>query len=245
MNNMFCSYRNSKYIAKIRNNKVLITTKIKQDGFKNYIDVSGKEHCDLFMKEVAFSEVEAVYKENIEIMFKGIYFELFSSGISQANVEDDRFVLFTSSEELAHEYSFEKKEQFVFTKNISKAQIEMIRITQKPIKEFESYGIKEIIIKKNGIDEWLSQLDKAFREEVEIRMTINQLKNKLEELGIPEDLYSIMVGGLPNERLCIIKDEMWQVYYSERGKRTGLRTFETEEEACEYFYVKCKNMVQR
>lgn len=159
MNNMFCSYRNSKYIAKIRNNKVLITTKIKQNGFKNYIDVSGKEHYDLFMKEVDFSEVEVVYKENIEIMFKGIYFELFSSGVSQANVEDDRFALFTSSEELAQEYSFEKKEQFVFTKNISKAQIEMIRITQKPIKEFESYGIKEIIIKKNGIDEWLSQLD--------------------------------------------------------------------------------------
>lgn len=111
-------------------------------------------------------------------------------------------------------------------------------------------GFRSLIIREKGQDilreELINiRLDKAFREEVEIRMTINQLKNKLDELGIPEDLYSIMVGGLPNERLCIIKDEMWQVYYSERGKRTGLRTFETEEEACEYFYVKCKNMVQR
>lgn len=69
-------------------------------------------------------------------------------------------------------------------------------------------------------------------------MTIEQLKNKLEEAGIPEDCYSIMTGGLPNEKFCIEKDEMWQVYYSERGKRTGLRAFKTEEEACEYFYKK-------
>ena len=69
-------------------------------------------------------------------------------------------------------------------------------------------------------------------------MTIEQLKNKLEEAGISEDSYSIMTGGLPNEKFCIAKDETWQVYYSERGKRTGLRAFKTEEEACEYLYKK-------
>ena len=50
-------------------------------------------------------------------------------------------------------------------------------------------------------------------------MLVNELKNKLDEIGVPQDLYSIMTGGLPNERLCIVKEEMWQVYYSERGKK--------------------------
>lgn len=152
---MYCNYKKSKYKAKIRNKKILITSKIKQEGFNNYIDVLGNEHSNLFMKEVDFNEVEVVYKEKIEIGFKGICFQLFSSTITQENIVKDRFTLFTSSEKLAKEYSFEKKEQFVFTKDISKEQIEMIKIIQSPIKEFEAYGIKEIIIEKNDIDEWL------------------------------------------------------------------------------------------
>lgn len=71
-------------------------------------------------------------------------------------------------------------------------------------------------------------------------MKVNELKSKLDEIGVSQDLYSIMVGGLPNERLCIVKDEMWQVYYSERGNKVGQKVFETEEEACEYFYRKMK-----
>lgn len=72
-------------------------------------------------------------------------------------------------------------------------------------------------------------------------MTINELEKKLNEIGVSQDLYSIMVGGLPNERLCIVKGDMWQVYYSERGKRVGQKVFEKEEDACEYFYRKLKD----
>lgn len=71
-------------------------------------------------------------------------------------------------------------------------------------------------------------------------MTVDELKSKLDEMGVSQDLYSIMIGGLPNERLCIVKDEKWQVYYSERGKKVGQKFFETEEEACDYFLEKMK-----
>lgn len=71
-------------------------------------------------------------------------------------------------------------------------------------------------------------------------MTIKDLQNELEYTGVPEELYSIMSGGLPNERLCIVKENSWQVYYSERGQKTGLRTFPTETEACEYFLKKMR-----
>ena len=71
-------------------------------------------------------------------------------------------------------------------------------------------------------------------------MRVSDLKSNLDKIGVPQELYSIMIGGLPNERLCIVKDEMWQVYYSERGEMVGQRFFETEEEACKYFYQKMK-----
>ncbi len=156
---MYCNYKNKKYKAKIQDKKLLIISKIKEEGFNNYIDVLGREHNDLFMKEVDFSEAEIVYEENIEIKFKGIYFQVFPSVIRRTDIEDNRFTLFTSSEELAKEYGFEKKEQFVFEKDISKEQIEMIKIIQNPIKEFERSEIKEIVIEKSDIDKWLLLID--------------------------------------------------------------------------------------
>lgn len=71
-------------------------------------------------------------------------------------------------------------------------------------------------------------------------MTVKQLKKELEMMEIPSELYSIMVGGLPNEKLCIVREDTWQVYYSERGSKSGLKLFKTESEACEFFLHKMK-----
>ena len=67
-------------------------------------------------------------------------------------------------------------------------------------------------------------------------MTIDELKIDLEKYSISNDLYAIMNKTLPNEKLCLTEEEgKWKVYYSERGHKTGLKTFDTESEACEYF----------
>ena len=72
-------------------------------------------------------------------------------------------------------------------------------------------------------------------------MTVFELEKKLNQINVPRDYYSILLGGLPSETLCIVNNnDMWQVYYSERGQKTGLKTFETESEACEYFYNKLR-----
>ena len=69
-----------------------------------------------------------------------------------------------------------------------------------------------------------------------IETIINGLSiRNLNKLGISDDVYSIMTGGLPNERLCIIKEDLWKVYYSERGHKSALKEFQTESEAYEYF----------
>ncbi len=73
-------------------------------------------------------------------------------------------------------------------------------------------------------------------------MNLLELETFFEKEKVPKDLYSLK-GGLPNERLCIGHvNGKWEVYYSERGHKTGLRTFDTEEEACLHLYEKVKRI---
>ena len=67
-------------------------------------------------------------------------------------------------------------------------------------------------------------------------MTKNDLRQELVKKDIPADFYWLD-GGLPNEAYYLNQGAKgWEVYYSERGQKTGLITFETEAEACDYFY---------
>lgn len=70
-----------------------------------------------------------------------------------------------------------------------------------------------------------------------------KLKNILEKVRVPENLYSLY-GGLPNESYCLDKqDDKWEVYYSERGSKTDLEIFDTEDVACQYFLNKIKDIL--
>ncbi len=65
-------------------------------------------------------------------------------------------------------------------------------------------------------------------------MTRQELEKKLRSLGIHDDAYKLD-GGLPNECYVLAKqtDGKWEVYYSERGLRSGSKEFDSESEACE------------
>ena len=159
MSLLYCLYNNKKYKARYINGVIKITTTAKEQGFSNYIDVLGREHDDLFMKELSLQDVELVFHEEIELEYKGIYFPLFSSSIKSQNIEEGRFMIFTESEKIAQQYAFEKKEQFVFLKHISKDEIGSIRIIQKPIREFADNICEITIIEKGDISEWLASLN--------------------------------------------------------------------------------------
>ena len=45
--------------------------------------------------------------------------------------------------------------------------------------------------------------------------------------------------------MCIVREDKWQVYYSERGNKRGIKTFETETEVCEYFLRKLKKICNK
>jgi hypothetical protein len=67
-------------------------------------------------------------------------------------------------------------------------------------------------------------------------MNIRQLAGILANLKqIPRDAYCLS-GVLPNESYCIgmNQDGKWCTYYSERGLRTGLKVFDSEDAACRH-----------
>lgn len=69
-------------------------------------------------------------------------------------------------------------------------------------------------------------------------MNKKELQERLSLEKIPTNVYSLN-GGLPSEKLCLGEvTGKWEVYYSERGDRTGLVTFDVETEACEHFYIR-------
>jgi hypothetical protein len=46
-------------------------------------------------------------------------------------------------------------------------------------------------------------------------------------------------GGLPPERYVLSEGPNgWEVYYSERGERTGVVRFDTEDEACDHLLMR-------
>jgi hypothetical protein len=75
-------------------------------------------------------------------------------------------------------------------------------------------------------------------------MILAELDAALETRRIDPQAYSLNgVGEFPSEtyviRFCqsgvVGRDGYWQTYYSERGRKSGLMQFDSEEDACRHF----------
>ncbi len=71
-------------------------------------------------------------------------------------------------------------------------------------------------------------------------MNIKELKMILERKNYNPYPYSLE-GINPYECYCLEKTyNIFHVFYNERGKRVGEKTFKSEDEACRYLYEKLK-----
>jgi hypothetical protein len=66
-------------------------------------------------------------------------------------------------------------------------------------------------------------------------MTKTQLKEYLEECGFNPQTYSLEPGLHADQYVLEEHSGVWSVYYGERGVRLGEKTFNNEQEACDYF----------
>lgn len=158
MSDRYCVYNGKKYKIKKKNDKYIITSRVRKEDFINYIDVLGNEHSELFMKIVNANEVDIIYNEDILIKYKDKYFHLFADKVSRNAVLADSYMIWTNSEQLAQEYIFEKKEQFVFIKYITRKEIGAVKIVKTPVLDFKDIEQSEGIIEGDALDSWLSEL---------------------------------------------------------------------------------------
>ena len=126
-----------KYKIKKKNDKYIITSRVRKEDFINYIDVLGNEHSELFMKIVNANEVDIIYNEDILIKYKDKYFHLFADKVSRNAVLADSYMIWTNSEQLAQEYIFEKKEQFVFIKYITRKRNWSCKNSENSVLDFK------------------------------------------------------------------------------------------------------------
>jgi len=77
-----------------------------------------------------------------------------------------------------------------------------------------------------------------------INMNKQNLKEKLDELNINPNFYSLYGELLPDRTVLHDNYNDWEVFYfSERGERQDEKTFFNENDACQFIYDKFKNKV--
>ncbi len=74
-------------------------------------------------------------------------------------------------------------------------------------------------------------------------MDKTELEEKLDLLGINENLYSLSGTLLPDRVILYNSYEKWLVFYfDERGNRNNEQTFNSENVACQYIYKHFKKL---
>lgn len=67
-------------------------------------------------------------------------------------------------------------------------------------------------------------------------MTKEELKTRLKKENIDPHAYSLEGGVNRYDAYCLDhQGNAWLVYFSERGEKSDLQTFESELEACDFF----------
>lgn len=67
-------------------------------------------------------------------------------------------------------------------------------------------------------------------------MNRRELVEMARQAGIREDVFSLAGGLAPETYVLEVAEGGWNVYYSERGDRTGNIFFATEDEACSHLF---------
>jgi len=68
-------------------------------------------------------------------------------------------------------------------------------------------------------------------------MNVRELKMELDRFGVPPNFYSINGNLSSNTHILNQVYHYWEYFYfDEKGRTTGYRRFESEADACAYFY---------
>ena len=161
---MIAIYRGKKYnVSKglSNNDWIVLTSDTKDEGFNNYVDSWGEEFDDFFSKKVKMEELDYLYSIHYEIQYKGHSFYV-SSGMIRRNIEKDWFEIKPSANqnEIKDELGFKQINKLEWAKEISRKDIEVLKIVETPLGIFKDQGVKVKSLECQAIDNFLNSIEK-------------------------------------------------------------------------------------
>ena len=143
------------------NDWIVLTSDTKDGGFSNYIDSWGEEFDDFFSKKVKMEELDFLYSIHYEIQYKGHSFYV-SSGMIRRNIEKDWFEIIPSANQnqIKDELGFKQINKLEWAKEISRKDIEVLKIIETPLGIFKDQGVKAKSLEGQAIDNFLNSIEK-------------------------------------------------------------------------------------
>ena len=153
---IFADYKNKIYLANIRQSKVRLKTRVKEQGFNELVDLAGNIHKDIFIKEVDINDVDIIYEIEYSVLYKGSEYKCLK--VSKETLDINYMTIYTSNSDIAEKYGFIKKEQFIYDKNVLLDEIDALVEIKKPILNFSYLKEQKIIIDQKDVRDYLATI---------------------------------------------------------------------------------------
>ena len=157
---MYAIYKQKKYGVSVGlDNQVTLHSRIKEEGFDNFVTPWGEVMDDFFSKTVNMNELDYLYRTEYEIKYKGHFFDVMSA-MKRKLIDKDLFVLNAGIEEyeLIEKLGFEVYDKGQWWKKIGRKDIEALKIIEEPEGIFKDQGLKIKILEGKDIDDFLSSV---------------------------------------------------------------------------------------
>ena len=157
---MYAIYKQKKYGVSVGlDNQVTLHSRIKEEGFDNFVTPWGEVMDDFFSKTVNMNELDYLYRTVYEIQYKGHFFDVISA-MKRITIDEDWFVIRAGIEkyELIEKLGFERYDKANWRKEIKRKDIEALKIIEKPLGIFKDQGLKIEILEGKAIDEFLASV---------------------------------------------------------------------------------------
>ena len=157
---MHAIYKQKKYGASVGlDNQVTLHSRIKEEGFDNFVTPWGEVMDDFFSKTVNMNELDYLYRIEYEIQYKGHFFDVMSV-MKRITIDEDWFVIRAGIEkyELIEKLGFERYDKATWRKEIKRKDIEALKIIDKPLGIFKDQGLKIKILEGADIDDFLASV---------------------------------------------------------------------------------------
>ena len=157
---MYAIYKQKKYGVSVGlDNQVTLHSRIKEEGFDNFVTPWGEVMDDFFSKTVNMNELDYLYRIEYEIQYKGHFFHVMSAMIRKL-IDKDLFWLHAGIEEyeFIEKLGFKVYDKGEWWKEIGRKDIEALKIIEEPEGIFKDQGLKIKILEGKAIDEFLASV---------------------------------------------------------------------------------------